>query len=425
MKSEGILFSLITSLLFLIFEGCDEPVYKIYTGNAPVYMSYSELRSSVAVDNSVMLENPGKVYFTDDYIFIIEELKGIHIYENSNPSEPVKKTFVKIPGVDDVAVSGTRLYANSYTDLVILDIQDVENTVLLGRRESLFAYTLPSVDNNLPRAYFDKTKGIVTGWEVKTIKEKENGYDYFINHIDQETFNRKINPAGASYGKNGDGTGSGGTLPRFVISGKNMLVFGEYYSQVYTITDLLNPYTSGTEFYAYEVRTISVSDDKLLLGSTYASYFADLSLPLSSQLPGYFYMAVCCNPVIVCDTLLFLTSRSGTDCNNDSNILRVVGIGDINNPHILSSYTMSNPLGLAKVGEMLFVCDGTDGLRIYDASDPLTLNENLLKTYPGILAYNALIINDILVLFTNDAIFQYDYSDIQNLTLLSSIITGK
>ncbi|HPF04314.1 MAG TPA: hypothetical protein PLE95_14005, partial [Bacteroidales bacterium] len=139
-----VFFSLFYSgLTIFLMTGCEEPVYRIYTGNAPVYMSYSELRSSVVVDSRVLLENPGKVYFSGNYIFIVEELKGVHIYDNTDPSAPVKKSFIKIPGVDDIAVSGTRLYANSYIDLVVLDIGNIDNISLAGRRESLFVYTLP------------------------------------------------------------------------------------------------------------------------------------------------------------------------------------------------------------------------------------------------------------------------------------------
>jgi len=405
--------------------GCEEPVYRIYTGNAPVYMSYSELRSSVVVDSRVLLENPGKVYFSGNYIFIVEELKGVHIYDNTDPSAPVKKSFIKIPGVDDIAVSGTRLYANSYIDLVVLDIGNIDNISLAGRRESLFVYTLPPVGNNLPRANFDKTRGVVIGWVVRKIKEKDNYNDYHIDHVDQKTFFSKVNPGGACYGNNGDGTGSGGSLPRFVIYGNSVLVFGDYLSRIYNFADILNPYAPVTELYASEVRTVSVSDDRLVLGSMYTNFIVDLKVQSVSQYPVYFDAMVYCDPVIASDTLIFLTSRTGTECNNAPNLLRVIGLDEFNNSDILNSIPMSMPLGLAKTGDILFVCDGKDGLKIFDASDPLALDENLIKTYPGILADNVFIYNDILVLCSEKAVFQFDYSDLNNLLLLSSIVAGE
>lgn len=58
-----------------LFMSCEDSTYKEYTGNAPVYMTYDDLRKSVTTEQNVNLENPGKIYFKDNYIFIVEELK--------------------------------------------------------------------------------------------------------------------------------------------------------------------------------------------------------------------------------------------------------------------------------------------------------------------------------------------------------------
>jgi len=70
-------------LLFLI--SCEDSTYREYKGNDPVYMTYSDLRESVEIKEDVPLSDPGKIYFKDNYIFIIEELKGIHVFNNSDP----------------------------------------------------------------------------------------------------------------------------------------------------------------------------------------------------------------------------------------------------------------------------------------------------------------------------------------------------
>ena len=86
----------------------------------------TELRSAVSEEQNVELKNPGKIYFKDNYIFIVEELKGIHVFDNTDPSSPVKKAFVRLPGVVDISISGSNMYADSYVDLVVLDVQDVD-----------------------------------------------------------------------------------------------------------------------------------------------------------------------------------------------------------------------------------------------------------------------------------------------------------
>jgi hypothetical protein len=82
---------------------------------------------------------------------------------------------------------------------------------------------------------------------------------------------------------------------------------------------------------------------------------------------------------------------------------------------------MSNPHGLGKDGDLLFVCDGNAGLKIYDASNPLTVAYNIVYTYPSINAYDVIPVGDVLFMIGDDGLYQYDYSNIQNITLLSKI----
>ena len=97
----------------------------------------------VSEKQNVDLKNPGKIYFKDNYIFIVEELKGIHVFDNSNPASPVKKTFVNFPGVVDISISGYIMYADSYVDLVVLDVQNIDNIKEVGRINDIFPYTVP------------------------------------------------------------------------------------------------------------------------------------------------------------------------------------------------------------------------------------------------------------------------------------------
>jgi hypothetical protein len=174
MKAKIIPILTLLSLFSFFFSSCEDSTYKEYTGYSPVYLSYKDLRSAVKQVGSSDLKNPGKIYFKDNYIFIVEELEGIHVYDNTNPATPVNKAFVKIPGVVDISVSGSTLYADSYVDLVVLDVQDVENIHETGRVPDVLPYTVPQSKTDFPSAYVDKDKGVVISWELKTIKEVVN-----------------------------------------------------------------------------------------------------------------------------------------------------------------------------------------------------------------------------------------------------------
>jgi hypothetical protein len=106
-------------------------------------------------------------------------------------------------------------------------------------------------------------------------------------------------------------------------------------------------------------------------------------------------------------------------------VLDIVNIKDITKPTLVISYFMTNPYGLGKSGDLLFICDGNAGLKVYNSADPKTLLGNLIFTYPNIQAYDVIPIGKLLVLIGADGLFQYDYSDVKNITLLSKIQIAK
>ena len=55
----------------------------------------------------------------------------------------MKKAFVNLPGVVDISISGFILYADSFVDLVILDVQNIDNIHEVGRVKDILPYTVP------------------------------------------------------------------------------------------------------------------------------------------------------------------------------------------------------------------------------------------------------------------------------------------
>ncbi len=426
MKAKIIPITGILVALLLISDSCEETVYKIFTGNAPIYMSFEELRASITTQQNVDLEKPGKIYFKDDYIFIVEEQKGIHVYDNSNPSAPVKKTFVKIPGVVDISISGNILYADSYVDLVVLDLQDINNIHEVGRVEEILRYAVPPVDNDYPIGRIEEDRGVVIGWEVKQIKEREYNHDccypYPVYYKDG-SFLAETNASGASGGISGNGIGAGGSMARFGIKGDALYIMSEYMVKILNISSKTNPVNTGNTVYTTsDAETMFLTDKYMFIGTATGMIVLNISEPFSPQVKSFFSHARACDPVIVDDTLAYITLRTGTTCGGASNMLSVVNIKDIDQPKLVMTYPLTNPHGLGKDGDLLFICDGTAGLKIFDASDPKTITSNLIKNYPDINAIDVIPIGGLLILIGDDGLYQYDYSDMMNISLISSIL---
>ena len=71
------------------------------------------------------INSVGKIYYKDGFMYVNEPGEGIHIIDNHNPSQPMPIKFLKIPGNFDLAIKGNTFYADSFVDLVALDISDV------------------------------------------------------------------------------------------------------------------------------------------------------------------------------------------------------------------------------------------------------------------------------------------------------------
>ena len=424
MKAKIIPIITVLVLAVAVFNSCEDATYRVYTGNSPVYMSYSDLRQAVSVEQNVELVNPGKIYFKDNYIFIVEELKGIHVYDNSNPASPVKKVFVKLPGVVDISISGYIMYADSFVDLVVLDVQDVNNIHESGRVKDILPYTVPPADNDYPVAFVDEEKGVVVDWEVKKIKEKVdqnwNPYPIFWRKAD---FAAMSNSSGSSSGVSGSGVGVGGSMARFGIKDNVLYVLDQNTLKVFDITNKTNPVKHNDFYPGWGVETMFLTENTMFLGTTTGMVIYDISIPLSPQTRKFFTHARSCDPVIVDDTLAYITLRTGTTCGGSTNTLSVVNVKKIESPTLVATYPMTNPHGLGKDGDLLFICDGNAGLKIYDASDPKTITNHLVYAYPNINTYDVIPLGNVLVLIGDDGLYQYDYSNIQNIRLISSILT--
>lgn len=423
MKTKIVPFLPVLSIIFMLLQSCEDSTYKEYTGYAPVYLSYENLRSSVALASPENLKNPGKIYFKDNYIFIVEELKGIHIYDNANPASPVNKAFVKIPGVVDISVSGYTMYADSYVDLVILDVQNIDNIKEVGRVKNTFPYTVPAYKNDYPTAYVDQDKGVVTDWELKTLKEAvvKNPNPYPIYNYGGLMFLDKTNSLGASQGVSGNGIGVGGSMARFGIKDKALYIVNNSLMKVFDISNKTSPAIAQSFYPGWNIETLFLHNNNMFLGTTTGMSIYDISSPLSPTVLSFYNHIRSCDPVVVDDTIAYVTIRSGVTCGGTTNVLDIVSVRNLAKPALIASYPMTNPHGLGKDGDLLFICDGSAGLKVFNAADPKAIPGNLIYTYPGINAYDVIPVGKVLMLISDEGLFQYDYSNVKNISLLSTI----
>src|SRR5690606_17498207 len=63
------------------------------------------------------------------------------------------------------------LYADSFMDLVSIDISNINDPKIKDREVDVFSYSLPMINEGFPIADIDKSKGVVVEWKIEKTKE--------------------------------------------------------------------------------------------------------------------------------------------------------------------------------------------------------------------------------------------------------------
>lgn len=403
-------------LTAITLNACTDKISEIFIANSPIYMSYEDLRSSIKQVEYQDLVKPGKMYFKDDYIFIIEQMKGIHVIDNSNPTSPQKVSFIEIPGTVDIAIKGQILYTDSYVDLVALDLSDLNNIKEVSRSEDVLPYILPPYDEDYPVAKLDEDKGVVIGWEVKKVKQSPE-FNYYPIFLEMDM----MNLAKYSGGITSSGVGVGGSMARFGITGNTLYIVENSELHIYDISNVSSLTAVKTTGIGWGIETMFILGDNMFFGTQNGMLIYDISVPVSPMYISQFWHVTSCDPVVVQDTLAYVTLRGGSNCWADINELNIISINNIEEPYLVKAYPMVSPYGLGIDGEVLFICDGDAGLKIYNVSDPLTVDDNQIAHYPEIFGYDVIPLNGNLLLIGEDGFYQYNYDDLENIQLLSII----
>lgn len=173
-ERTGILGPLLAFLVLLGTLGCIEdqrgktsPPPPSFHTHEPILMTYEELRSSFAVEGPRDIVKNGKILRYGDLLFVTERYQGIHVIDNSDPSRPTRKAFLRIPGTVDMACKEGVLYADNTVDLLAIEITGTPMRVL-KRMEWAFPWDpYQAVDDPDVRFPWDvysyQSRGVVVG----------------------------------------------------------------------------------------------------------------------------------------------------------------------------------------------------------------------------------------------------------------------
>ncbi|QGY45188.1 hypothetical protein GM418_16360 [Maribellus comscasis] len=419
MKTIRNIFTLL--ILFAGINSCMDEYTEVFTANSPVYMGWDELRTSVKIAESRDLINPGKIYFKDGYIFINEELKGIHIIDNQDPTNPQNIGFIEVPGNVDIAIKNNILYADSYVDLVAIDISDISNPQEVNRVEDIFPYTTPPYDEEYRVAKVDEEKGVVIDWEIKEVRQ-EMEYHYYpvFRGVDEVFYTMDAANGGGS--SNGSAFGVGGSMARFGLYNDYLYTVDNSMLYMFDVNSPESPSDIGNMNVGWNIETMFITDGHMFFGTQNGMLIYSLEVATVPSYIGQFWHITSCDPVVVADGYAYVTLRGGNACGSNVNRLDVLELSDdYTDISLLESYPLHGPYGLGIDDQTLFVCDGDAGLKVYDVTDKQHIDDHQIASFPNINTYDVIPVNGYLFMIGDDGFYQYDYSDIQNISQVSVI----
>jgi len=391
---------------------------RTFIESRPVYVDEAEIRVDITSSAAREIENPGKIYSYGKYIFLNESREGLHIIDNSEPTSPQNIGFINIPGNLDMAIRDGVLYADSYIDLLAIDISDLTNPNLLCRLESVYNQ-YQFWDDRGYLVYYEETENTI---EIDCQDPNWGRDRFFIEDIAFTSLDATANSGRGGIANKGGIVGTGGSTARFTITKNHLYAVDEASMYIFDLENPQKPVQQSNVGLGWGIETIWPYKDLLFIGGNDGMQIFNNENPERPYYLSGFSHARACDPVVADDDHAYVTLRGGTVCESFTNQLDVIDIQDLKSPKLVESYPMANPHGLSIVGDHLYICEGEDGLKVFDASNPNRVDDNLLDHVKGIVAYDVIALStDHIIVIGDQGLYQFDTSDKENLKELSLI----
>lgn len=307
-------------------------------------------------------DNAGKIAMEANRLYIVVPYHGFAIYDVSNTRTPREIRFVELEGIVDIALRGEFIFANQYQDLILLKVPlDPKVAVKEIKRQ---ANVFPSRAENRP--------GIAYSYE---------NFDAYKSYLAD---NPAASPAPSA--------SVNGSMSCLALAGDYIYAVDGQEVKTYiakpTHPEVLSR-TNNINMNNEQLETVWTDGaNRLYVGSQMGLHIVDITDRAQPRLLGSYRHQRSCDPVVVAGNIAYSTQRDGRDCAGGVNQLDVVNIADPFRPTRIRNYPLTNPHGLAVQGTLLMICDGRDGLKIFDASNPSGVKQ--IGHVPGLATYDVL-----------------------------------
>jgi len=294
---------------------------------------------------------------------------------------------------------------------VTLDITDPKNVLVKKIIDDQFPY------RRYMNGFMQDTNKVIVDWNMRdtTVDIDCNGGGFSPISSCRSCFFAMDSRGAAGFSP----VGMGGSMARFTIVNNVLYTVSDNELKAFDISNTNDPLLNNSQTLGWNIETIYPLKDKLFIGSNMGMSIFSIANPFQPEKQGTFAHAFACDPVVADDNYAYVTLREGNNCRRAANLLDIVDIANVFSPTLRKSYPMTNPHGLSLDGNLLFLCDGKDGLKLFDVSNPNEIK--LIKNFEGIETYDAIAFNELALVVDKHGLYQFDYSNSDNVKMVSRI----
>lgn len=225
-------------------------------------------------------------------------------------------------------------------------------------------------------------------------------------------------------------TGVGGSYARFMIVGDFMYVVDNQNIQTFSLADPVSPALTDSQLIGERIESIFSLGNRLFIGSGTGLYIYTIGndgIPERTSEFSYDVFPIRpCDPVVATDSFAYVTLNTTTGfspCGGFQDVqlnqLTIFDVTNIEDPVLIAEHPMVHPKGVGIDGKTLFLCDDEAGLKIFDVTNPLELQA--IAEFPQFTAFDVIPLDGLLLMVGPDNVYQFDYTDLMDVKLISKI----
>lgn len=328
------------------------------------------------------LTNPLNMSLQDTLLYVSDHSSGIHIYNVKDPTAPAFVLNIPLRGNRGTAARGNILYANDRGSLLAIRVEGTSYEV------------------------------------VKTIK-RGDGYYNEIGMIERDRGWGCACSPGGNLSAPDPSRSAGSSYATFAVIDSYLYYLDNFSIVTLDISEPADPIEVSQTPIGWGVETLFPTDDYLFVGGERGMYIFDRSDPESPKAVSRIEHFRACDPVVVADTLAFVTLRGGNGCGETRDVLLSLSIKNPGNPVVIKEKSVKTPHGLAIDGPLLYVSTGRNGFELFDVTSPG--NPSTVRTWYDWATKDFVWFGNTLYVMGFGDVRIYDVSTPEDPTLLSQI----